>query len=296
MGAQIRNMTRTDVDRVGEILYEAFKVGATKHGYRPRMDSVQEGKSWAWAMLHHGPSDLLVAEVESRVVGVCCLNRRGDLGGIGPVAVDPDFQGYGIGRQLMDALLARAETLQSLRLFQEAFNPASFSLYYSLNFVPVADLLDVFLNEGVEQKLDLCGNVSELTATDLDAVHLYDSPRSKCDRRTDFRYYINWGKVFVYRRQSHICGFLACLPGSESVQLGPLLAEGEEEAECLFRHALAVFKERKCRARVMARNNLLVKMLEELGFEVYCIGILMVRGAWRPSQYIESFGVFPEAT
>jgi N-acetylglutamate synthase-like GNAT family acetyltransferase len=296
MTAHIRDMTKRDVDSVGDVLYEAFKVGALKHGYASRIKNVQEARSWAWAMLHHGPNDLLVAEVEGRVVGVCCLNRRGDLGGIGPVAVQPGSQGHGIGRQLMDALLARTASLQSLRLFQEAFNPASFSLYYSLDFVPVADLLDLFLNGGVKQDLDPCSDVSELTVADLETLHQYDSPRSRCDRQIDFRYYLNWGKIFVCRRQSQIRGFLACLPGSGFVQLGPLLAEGEGEGERLFRHALSVFKKRNCRARVMAKNHSLVKTLEESGFKIYCIGMLMVRGTWHPGQYVEAFGIFPEGT
>lgn len=291
---QIRNMTRTDLDRVGEILFEAFNVGALKHGYAPKMHSVQEGTSWAWVMLRHGPSELLIAEVENRAVGICCLNPRGDHGGVGPVAVDPSFQGYGIGRRLMNVLVNRAEGLQSIRVFQDAFNPASFSLYYSLNFMPVADLLNLFLDTGDRKGADLCSNVTELTAKDLDAVYTYDVPRSKLNRRTDLAYYVQWGKVFVYRYQSQIRGFLACLPGSRSVQLGPLVAEGEEEAVCLFQHALAVFNERPCQTRVMARDYLLVRTLEELGFKLYCLNILMVRGSWRPSQYIEAFGRFPE--
>lgn len=292
----IRNMTKTDVDRVGEVLFDAFNVGASKHGYAPRMQSVQEGTSWAWAMLRHGPSEILIAEVEKRPVGVCCLNPRGGHGGVGPVAVDPIFQGYGIGRELMTALLKRAEGLQSVRLFQEAFNPASFSLYYSLNFRPAAELLDLFLDAGVRDGVDLCSNISALTEHDLDEVRAYDTPRSTLDRRTDFAYYVKWGKVFVYRRQSRVRGVLACLPGSRSVQLGPLVAEGEEEAQCLFRHAVGAFNERPCQTRVMARDYSLVRTLQEWGFKLYCLNVLMVRGAWRPGRYIEAFGRFPEGT
>ena len=114
------------------------------------------------------------------------------------------------------------------------------------------------------------------------------------EAKSDLAYYMRWGKVFVYRSKSQIQGYLACLPGSESVQLGPLVAEGEEEAERLFRHALVVFKERSCRACVMAKDYLLAKSLTELGFKIYCIDLLMTRGLWRPSQYIEAFGRHPE--
>lgn len=291
---QIRDMNKADLGRVGEILFESFNAGASKHGYAPRMQSAQEGTSWAWAMLRHGPSEILIAEVEDRVAGICCLNPRGLHGGIGPVAVDPAFQGRGIGGDLMNALLKKADGLQSVRLFQEAFNPASFFLYYSRKFLPVADLLDLFSVAGEGNKADLCSNVSELTVNDLDAVCQYDVPRSKFDRRTDLVYYSKWGKVFIYRSQSEVRGFLACLSGARSVQLGPLVAESEVEAASLFQHAIGVFSGRPCQTRVMARDQVLVRALYDLGFKLYCLNMLMVRGSWRPGRNVEAFGRFPE--
>ena len=287
-------MTRTDLDQVGKILFESFNGVASKFGYAPRMQNVQEGTSWAWALLRHGPRELLVAEVENRVAGITCLNPRGNHGGIGPVAVNPAFQGYGIGRELMDALLKRADGLQSVRLFVEAFNPASFFLYYTLGLMPVAVLLDLFLKTGPRPGANTNSEISELTAKDLDDVCAYDIPRSELDRRTDIAYYSKWGKVFICRNRSQIQGFLACLPGAQSVQLGPLLAEGEEEAKCLFRHALDVFNGRPAQTRVMARDHSLVRALQESGFKLYCLNILMVRGSWQPTRYVEAFGRFPE--
>lgn len=294
MKALIRNMTKADIDPVGEILYQSFSAGASKHGYVPKMQRVEVGKSWAWALLHYGSNELLIAEMENSIAGMCCLSPRGDLGGVGPVVVNPDFQGRRVGSQLMDVLLERAGTLQSLRLIQEAFNPASFSLFYSHNFMPVTTLLDLFREGEAGQRSEPCDYVAEMTEKDIKAVCEYDNPRSKSDRRKDLAYYVKWGKVFVFRHQSEIRGFLACLPGSGSVQLGPLLAEGEEEASCLFQHAVSVFNGRQCQTRIMARDYMIVKTLTGLGFKVYCLNNLMVRGAWRPSQYVEAFGIFPE--
>lgn len=287
-------MTKADLDRVGEVLFEAFNAGALKHGYAPRMHDRREGTSWAWALLRHGPGDVLIAELDGRVVGVCCLSARGLHGGIGPVAVDPSVQGHGVGRRLMHAVLERAEGLRSVRLFQEAFNSASFSLYSSFDFAPVAELLDLTRTPGGRTEPASSADVSEMTAEELDAVHAYDAPRSQYDRRADLAYFGKWGKVFVSRDQSQIRGFLACLSAAPSVQMGPLVAEGEEEATRLFQHAVALFNERPCQTRVMARDSELVKALEGMGFELYCRNNLMVRGSWRPSRYIEAFGRFPE--
>jgi GNAT superfamily N-acetyltransferase len=290
----IRDMARGDLERVGEILCHAFNDAAEKHGFAPRMRNAQEGTAWAWAIFRHTPHDILVADVNGRVAGICCLHPRGDQGGIGPVAVDPAYQGKGIGRQLMAALVKRADALQSVRLFQESFNPASFSLYYALDFLPVADLLEMTADPKGGKGAMLSDNVQELALPDLDEACSYDLPRSKYDRRADLAYYAKWGKVFVFRNESQIRGLLACLPGPQSVQCGPLVAEGEEEAQSLYRHALAVYRERPCQTRVMARDRALVRTLRELGFTIYCLNMLMVRGSWRPGPSIEAFGRFPE--
>ena len=292
--ATVRTMTRADLDPVGAILCTAFNNGSERHGYAPRIKNAQEGTAWAWSIFRHAPHEILIAEVSDQVAGICCLHPRGDQGGIGPVAVDPAYQGKGVGRQLMDALIRKAGALQSMRLFQESFNPVSFSLYYSHDFLPVADLLDMTAypdarNHGVPD-----GSVHELGPSELEAVCSYDLPRSRYDRQADLGFYAKWGKILVYRTDAQVRGYLACLPGLSSVQCGPLVAEGEEEATCLFRHALAIYRERPCQTRVMAKDRTLTRALREMGFTLYCLNMLMVRGAWRPGQYIEAFGRFPE--
>jgi len=292
----IREMTKEDIPRVGEILYEGFSAVATEYGYTSNINSAEEGRRLAWALFHHGPSERLVAEAENRVIGSTCLNLRGDFAGLGPTVVDPHSKNKTIGRELIRAVLEKAEPSRGSRTIVEAFNPAIFSLcYFTLKYIPVTDLLDLYLYGEGQQALKSSNSVSQITTKDIDDVYTYDCPRSKLDRRPDLKFYVNWGKVLVYHDQSQIRGFLACLPGPRWVQLGPLVAEGEEEAECLFQHALTLFKNRKFRSRVMARDYTFVKALKGFGFRIYCINMLLVRGSWRPSQYIEAFGIFPEA-
>jgi hypothetical protein len=161
--------------------------------------------------------------------------------------------------------------------------------------MPVTNLMDLYFDGRTKQEPQQSSNISDMTAREIDAVSAYDAPRSKMDRRMDLSYYVNWGRVLVYREEGQIRGFLVCLPGSESVQLGPLLAEGEKEACVLFSHAVTLFKDRACRTRVMARDYCLTQLLQKLGFKLYCINLLMVRGIWRPAHHVEAFGSFPEA-
>jgi hypothetical protein len=97
-------------------------------------------------MCHYASSEGIVAEVDGSVVGVVFLNKRGDCGGGGPMAIDPDFQGKTIAPQLMTVFLEKARSLSSIRVVQEAFNPTSFSFQYAYDFMPVADLLDLELD------------------------------------------------------------------------------------------------------------------------------------------------------
>ncbi len=291
---RVRPMTRQDLARVGEILFDAFTAGAARHGYEPSIRSREQGISWAWAILRHGPKVLLIAEKDDHAVGITCLNPRGKHAGVGPVAVDPVYQGRGVGRQLMNALLERAAGLESVRLFQESFNPASRALYDSFGFVPVAELLDLYRAPGAQTKAEPDDAISKISRKDLQELHAYDIEASRLDRRTDLMYYATWGELFVMRRKSLIRGFLACLPGSGSVQLGPLLAESEEDALRLFRHASSAFCGKPCHTRIMAKDSVFAKGLADLGFQLYSGNMLMVRGSWRPGPAIEAFGGFPE--
>lgn len=289
----IRDMARTDTDLVGEVLFRAFNAVAERHGYPPKLLSMREAAAWAGTIARHGPHVLVVAQQESRIAGICCLHPRGEHGGIGPVAVDPAFQGRGIGKAMMQAVLDRAPGLASVRLYQEAYNSASFALYYAMGFLPVADLVDMTAapETGGEGP---AGEIGEASKDDLDACLNYDGPRSRYDRRPDLAFFLRWGKIFVSRKNGRICGMLACLPGPASVQFGPLVADGEREAQRLFRHARAVYGNRSCQTRVQARDRSLIGMLRGLGFRISCLDLLMVRGAWRPGRYVEAFGRFPE--
>jgi hypothetical protein len=50
----------------------------------------------------------VVAEPEGRILGSNCLDERSVIAGLGPVTVDSSVQDRGVGRKLMEAILARA--------------------------------------------------------------------------------------------------------------------------------------------------------------------------------------------
>ena len=194
----------------------------------------------------------------------------------------------------MSHILENKKKYKSVRIIQEAFNPASFSLYYSLRFKPAEILLELFLENEVESSLGSIQSVKELTLEGIDAVNEYGISRCNINRQTDLTYYVNWGKVFAYQKGIQIRGFLACLAGTESVALGPFITEEEEDAVILLKHALSAYKGRHIRTRVNAKNNFLIDKLKKLGFKLFCVDNLMVHGEWSLNQCVEGYGFFPE--
>ena len=50
----------------------------------------------------------VVAEAEGRIVGSNFVDERGTIHGVGPITVDPEAQGRGVGRRLMEAVMERS--------------------------------------------------------------------------------------------------------------------------------------------------------------------------------------------
>jgi GNAT superfamily N-acetyltransferase len=73
--------------------------------------------------------------------GICNLGVRGELGWIGGIGVAPERRGQGIGRLLMDAVLAEAPGVVMLEVIEQ--NEPAIKLYESLGFATTR-LLEVW--------------------------------------------------------------------------------------------------------------------------------------------------------
>jgi ribosomal protein S18 acetylase RimI-like enzyme len=113
------------------------------------------GTDWAWRKRRHidvdcdaQPEGILVAEENGRIVGYITsrLDPATKVGWIPNMAVEPDYQGRGVGRQLIEAALdlfrrhgmkyAKIETLDQ--------NPVGQHLYPSCGFKEVARQVHYF--------------------------------------------------------------------------------------------------------------------------------------------------------
>ncbi len=80
---------------------------------------------------------LLLATEDSQAAGIACLKRiREGMGEVKRMYVRPEFRGQGIGRVLLEALVAEARQIgyQTVRLDSTRFMKAAHSLYRSAGF------------------------------------------------------------------------------------------------------------------------------------------------------------------
>jgi GNAT superfamily N-acetyltransferase len=135
----VREATEEDIPRIVELL---------GHG------SLVEGKEdptelapyeAALAEIAQGPGEVMVAEVDGRVVGVCQLivfrhlqNRGARCAEVESVHVHPEHRGHGIGGVLMRAAVQRARQLGCYRVQLTSNNarPEAHRFYERLGFEP----------------------------------------------------------------------------------------------------------------------------------------------------------------
>lgn len=127
----LRPGTPADTQECGRIIYEAFATIGP-----PNFPSVEVATGAAQMLLSHPGFYSVVAELEGKVVGSNFLDERSAIVGVGPITVDPQVMNCSIGRQLMRAVMDRAEQrkVPGIRLLQTAYHYRALSLYTKLGF------------------------------------------------------------------------------------------------------------------------------------------------------------------
>jgi len=84
------------------------------------------------------PEGSFAALADDRIIGFCVSHAWGTLGWIGPIAVEPDWQGRGIGRDLTRSVLQALEArrLRTIALETWPHHPANLQFYLTAGFLP----------------------------------------------------------------------------------------------------------------------------------------------------------------
>lgn len=204
---QLRRATPEDSEVCGRICFEAFATINKQHNFPPELPAPEAGVGLLGMLFSHPGFYCVVAEMEGRLVGSNCLDERSAIAGIGPITIAPDVQNRGIGRMLMQAIIARARErgFPGIRLLQAAFHNRSLSLYTRLGFdtrEPMSVMQGTPLKRSIEGCLVRPANESDLEAANrvCEGVHGHN-------RAGELRDGIAQGAALVVERHGRITGY-----------------------------------------------------------------------------------------
>ncbi len=281
MTLEIVPATLADAEKLGDICYRAFDDVSRRHGFESDFESPAIGLMAVASSIRSEDSYSVAALDESVLAGSNFIRTPDDVGGIGPISIDPDRQGRGIGRALMEDVLrhARENGIERVRLMQDAFNMGSLSLYASLGFETraAAALL-------VPPPVDV-PEVRPATPDDMDAVERLSTEIYGVNRRREVEELAaSPFQAFVYEKEGRVAAYF--IPGIPGHGVGET-----EEALALavlgaMKHVAPPFARAFC---PLAEGDLLRRFLEA-GCKVRKVMNLMTlghyeepQGPWMPS-------------
>ena len=136
MTTELRQARAEDVSELGRICYEAFKDLSDRHGFPSDFASVEFAQQIVGMLVSQENVYSIGAFDGDAAKGSNFINMWGEVAGIGPISVDLAAQGEGIGRKLMDDVIAaaREQGHGMIRLCQDSFNMQSLALYTAMGF------------------------------------------------------------------------------------------------------------------------------------------------------------------
>jgi ribosomal protein S18 acetylase RimI-like enzyme len=221
---------RQHVSDIGRICYEAFKEVHEGHGFSLDFPTIDFAQQALGMLVDREDFYGVVALRDGQPVGSNFLFTGDLVAGIGPISVDRSCQGQGIGRSLMQNVMAHAQrnNFDRARLLQDAFNVASISLYASLGFE--VKEATAFMQGAPASETD--DSVRLITESDLPAIEELSRRIYKSSRRDEVAAAVRYGfAAFLRERHERITGYL--IPGL----FGHGVAETEEDALALIGEA-----------------------------------------------------------
>jgi predicted N-acetyltransferase YhbS len=136
MTVELRQARAEDVPELGRICYEAFKDISERHGFPTDFSTVEFAQQVVGMLTAQEDVYGVGAFDGAAAKGSNFVELWDDVAGIGPVSVDVNSQGEGIGRKAMEHVIAHARErgFEMVRLVQDSFNMRSLALYASVGF------------------------------------------------------------------------------------------------------------------------------------------------------------------
>jgi len=228
-------------------------------------------EDWAFALaLGRG----VAVEIDARLVGTALWWPYGqDHASAGMIIVAADAQRMGIGRTLMEALLAdaagRSMILNSTR--------EGFSLYKSLGFVESGHVHQHQAVLTQAPALDPASATRPFRAADLETIRRLDHAASGMERAALIDALFGIAEVKVLERDGVVCGYACARAWGRGIVIGPVVAETAAQARELVSALAAPHVGRFVRLDVTSACGL-SPWLEAIGLPQVDQVVAMTRG------------------
>jgi predicted N-acetyltransferase YhbS len=207
MDLKLRRGAPDDSAECGRICFEAFKSIAERHNFPPDFPSADVASGLMALLIAHPNFYSTVAELDGRIVGSNFLDERTQIAGVGPITVDPSAQSRGVGRQLMENVLARSRErgFEGVRLVQAGYNNQTLCLYTKLGFRTREPLS---LVTGFLPRVRLTGyNVRSASMKDIDTCNSLCRTVHGHDRAGELEDAVREKTAIVVERLGRVTGY-----------------------------------------------------------------------------------------
>ena len=226
---EVRQLTPNDVEAAARLLYESFSGVYLRRGHTPPFPNVDSAAWLCRAYLDLDLQGCALATHAAQAVGVGFAHPRGNVASIGPIAALAGGP-PGIGRAIMTHFHQLTRGCQSVRLFQDSFNPDSFGFYTRLGYA-VVDVAPYLLAEQLSPPASRSRLVRVASSADLRQIETYDLSRTGADRSRDLALLAQSGSAFVMEQGTiggSIAGYLFYRSLPARVIIGPAVAESAD--------------------------------------------------------------------
>ena len=207
MQITLRRGKPADAAECGQILFDAFNTISKHHNFPPDVPSTEMAVNFLNMALARPDIYAVVAEADGKIIGSNFFWEGDAIAGIGPITIDPKDQNAGVGRRLMEDVLARAEekNFPGVRLVQAAFHNRSMALYTKLGFEVREPLACI---QGTPLKQSLPGfTVRAMTSADLPACNELCRKVHGHDRKSELPGGMEQKTAVVAERDGSIAGY-----------------------------------------------------------------------------------------
>ncbi len=252
MNLEIRPLYEHDFENADAIFRSAF-------GYTGKWVSEM-------AFIHAlQPDGRFIAMLDGKPVGLVGMIDYGRVAYIGSLAVVPDYQGRGIGRALMEHIVAQVKARGPRVMLLEA-TPAGARIYPKMGFV-VDGTTNVYRSNTAAPSAPAPVEATPMRNDDISKIVALDEPIFGDNRARVLEAYweLHPGRAFVVRSErGRVSGYLF----AQHRRLGPWAALRLDDAESLLRAALSLSFDHAPSLVMPSMNIAGTQLVERSGFAI----------------------------